>query len=285
MTITMRTTVHPLQSQKLDLLELQQDELALTIAVDAISTAMRAAWFGRLVISRRGSWTEQSLPSAGEVLTVPSTELLQCARRRGAFDRYLSSSAVFGILKFYTELSEAGCECGSRSPRSASVGRDLKTGNSVSPEQWRRVAAVGGQMLDELKHCLGHLLPKPIGDILTSVNAELALVRDTDDLCASAASVRVGRESNRRRMKRHTLNCPALLRCAGQSRNVVAVDISTGGLGLTDIGNLEPGSHVTVWLKNRREFSGTISWIRNERAGMIFDTPLPSNDGLFGRLG
>jgi hypothetical protein len=284
MTMTMRTAVHPLQSYDLGLLELQPDELAQTIAVEAISTAMRAAWFGRLVMCWYRSGTEQYLPPAGEIFTVPSTELLQCARRRGACDAYLSSSAVFGILKFYSELSDLECDCVSPSPRSAPVARVLKTKNNVSLEQWQRVAAVGVQMLDELRHCIGHLLPKPIGDILTAVNAELVLARDPDDLSSSAASIRAGRENNQRRMKRYTLNSPALLRCAGESRNIVVVDISIGGLGLKNIGNLKRGSYVTVWLKNRREFSGTISWIRDQRAGMIFDTPLPSNDSLFGRL-
>lgn len=278
MPLTIRENGFPTELHDRTLFELESDELAVSIAVEVIGTALQVAWFGRLLLRYHENGLEKSVPPALRICNRPRLEALNFLRQKNAPRTALSSSALFGISQFYLGLEEALEDRSSRdlAERPHGVGRL----DGAAPKHWRSVARTGVRLLDELKHCIGHLLPGSIGNMLNAVATELVLIRDADGPSIRTTAPLVDTYGNRRRAKRVSCNIKALLSVAGESRNVVIVDISTGGLGMIDVAHLRQGARATVWLRTRRELAGTISWVSGGRGGMVFDKPLPVQDDL-----
>lgn len=110
--------------------------------------------------------------------------------------------------------------------------------------------------------------------------AMLRAVRDGSSPCLLEGRPVMPSWAQRRRHRRVLLNMMATARYGGQTREVLVVDVSQGGLAMDFADDVEVGTVVSLRLSNGRRLAGSVAWSHNRKAGIAFFRELSAKDPL-----
>lgn len=146
---------------------------------------------------------------------------------------------------------------------------------------WRNAADSARALVASLREEATPIMQKEYAasaDLLIKVLS--SIVAGRPECCQSNGNIVLPRLSERRRAARHSLLQGAFVLTASAGFNAFARDISSGGIGLTRMPPLKPGTPISIELACGRSFRGTVAWSHGEDAGVTFDRPLSPTDPL-----
>ncbi|HRY06822.1 MAG TPA: PilZ domain-containing protein [Hyphomicrobiaceae bacterium] len=107
-----------------------------------------------------------------------------------------------------------------------------------------------------------------------------SVIDGNPECCQPDGKIVLPKLAERRHAARHALLQPVRVRVGNDELRAFATDISSGGIGLSRIPQLAPGTHIVIELAVGRSLSGTIAWSRGSKVGVAFDQPLSPTDPL-----
>lgn len=96
----------------------------------------------------------------------------------------------------------------------------------------------------------------------------------TDGLVAVQRLSRMRRWMERRLWRRQDVHIPVAVMSGDVRRIAIVSDISAKGLCLSSVEDLSVGNAVTINMRGYEPLTGKIVWIKEDRAGVMFDSSL-----------
>ncbi|MCB1505421.1 MAG: PilZ domain-containing protein [Hyphomicrobiaceae bacterium] len=169
---------------------------------------------------------------------------------------------------------------------SEEIGRDraLQLHMFSLSAQWRQTARRARYVMLALAGDVSHVLPVGYAANTRTLDNILSEVMAGHAPCTSSSGKIVLPDlAERRRSPRKTLLQTVRVRTDGAQYSAFARDISFGGIGLTRMPALLPGTPVVVELECGRSFSGFVAWSRGRDMGIRFlDTLSPTDPLIYG---
>lgn len=197
-------------------------------------------------------------------------------------DMGMPAATATRVAAVYTNFTRATAE----TPPEAALSSLDRTALTRSAEQWRRLCAEFGAVLEALAAETQRRLPAPYGEDSQNLAGFVGEAARGDVRRVSRfGEIELPRLRQRRSAPRAAVRHACALITPGGRIAAEIEDISRNGLGLRCRQPPREGQEVTVELTGGRRLTGVIARVSGQQAGLRLSTPLATNDPLFGRGG
>lgn len=146
---------------------------------------------------------------------------------------------------------------------------------------WREAAVTARALVESLREEISSIFSDEFAASADQLIKILDQVVDGKwDCCQVNGKIVLPNLDDRRRAPRHALLQAAIVRTGNMEFNAFAADISSGGVGLTRMRSLAPGTPLDIILACGRSLRGKVAWSHGENTGVVFDRPLSPTDPL-----
>lgn len=195
----------------------------------------------------------------------------------------LRSWTMQSIAGFYSLFQEARSRLLALEREAQSIGLDRASAIYLVPlaTAWRLTSRHALMAVEELTSDAGFAIPESYADNTTMLDRLLRqTIAGQTPLLGSDGSIVLPALAERRRTPRRSLLQTAFIRRGNADIAVYVRDVSTGGLGLSNMPPMPVGEQIVIELACGRVLRGHVAWFDGEGAGIRFERPLRPTDPL-----
>lgn len=198
----------------------------------------------------------------------------------------LARATIEDVAAFYATFRNARARLHAFESDARNIGLD-RAGTLHLPAlttAWRLAARHAGYAVTSISLDAERDLPASFADNAKTLNSVLERATAGEPVCCQRdGTIVLPQLAERRRAPRRSLLQTARVTSGAATFNAFARDISAGGIGLTRMPPMTPGSPITVELSCGRSFHCKVAWSEGIDTGVQFERPLlPTDPLIFG---